>query len=102
MLRHAQCGAVCSWHTPPNMPPTTHQPPTLLLPLLPPPLPLVCCSPDYIASCVNEAAQRRDALRGQKPRTWLVSWRQPASPHSTPVASQPHALLLLASSRAEW
>lgn len=29
-------------------------------------------SPDYIASCVNEAAQRRDALRGQQPRTWLV------------------------------
>jgi len=37
---------------------------------------LCCCSPDYIASCVNEAAQRRDALRGQQPRTWLVSWQQ--------------------------
>lgn len=32
-----------------------------------------CCSPDYIASCVNEAAQRRDVHRGQQPRTWLVS-----------------------------
>jgi hypothetical protein len=44
--------------------------------LSPPPLLAPCtarCSPDYIASAVNEAAQRRDALRGQKPRQWLVS-----------------------------
>ncbi|KAI8466144.1 MAG: hypothetical protein J3K34DRAFT_434638 [Monoraphidium minutum] len=28
--------------------------------------------PDYIASCCNESANRRDALRGQVPRTWLM------------------------------
>lgn len=29
-------------------------------------------SPDYVASVCNEAGMRRDALRGQVPRTWLV------------------------------
>ena len=29
-------------------------------------------SPDYVASVCNEAGMRRDALRGQVPRTWMV------------------------------
>ena len=29
-------------------------------------------SPDYIASCCNEAGMRRQALGGKVPRNWLV------------------------------
>jgi hypothetical protein len=29
-------------------------------------------SPDYIASCCNEAGMRREAAFGKKPRYWLV------------------------------
>ena len=38
-----------------------------------PPLPpLASLSPDYIASCCNEAGMRRQALGGKVPKTWLV------------------------------
>lgn len=30
-------------------------------------------SPDYVASCCNEAGMRREALGGKIPRQWLVS-----------------------------
>ena len=37
----------------------------------------MCCSPDYIASCCNEAGMKREALAGKKPHLWLVSAADP-------------------------
>ena len=36
------------------------------------------CSPDYIASCCNEAGMRRQALAGKKPELWLVGMLFPS------------------------
>lgn len=39
---------------------------------LTPPEYSLCRSPDYVASCCNEAGMRREALSGKVPRQWLV------------------------------
>jgi hypothetical protein len=38
-----------------------------------PPNIALCRSPDYVISCCNEAAMRRDSLRGQRPTAMYVS-----------------------------
>ena len=48
---------------PPPRPPPEPAPPTPRTPFAP--------SREYILSCCNEAAQRREALRGEKPNTWF-------------------------------
>lgn len=48
-----------------NIPPASHAP--FLVPCAAP-----SCSPDYIASCCNEAGMRREALSGKTPRNWMV------------------------------